>query len=191
MGRGKRQAVSRGVQLPLSDGERSSHDGAPVTAVHLPTPPTYRRQDLNELRQTLDERIARELDRLRPKESLYDYMGLNHPEGPLRWFIDMVVFDESEPPQGLDMSITVDDANIDDLDGIAVIFPDYKRSTLEPTPGMQIFVDWGNYQGPEGAAQLADEFYDAFDRLKDALNAMPARPASPPQTAPELADSRP
>jgi len=181
MGRGKKQAVSRGrsAQLPLSDGGRSSHDSAPVTAIRLPPVPHYQLEELNGLFREIGERTERELEGLRPKESLFDYMGLNHPEGPLRWFIDYVVFDECQPPAGLDMAITVDDANMDDLDGIAVIFPDGKRSQEEPVPGMQIYVDWDNYQGPEGVAQLADEFYFAFDRLKEALASMPGASAAP------------
>jgi hypothetical protein len=162
MGRGKKRERTKAI--PLTDSETTGRLAPPVTVAPRKPVPAYAAEALTGLRKAIDERLERELEGLREDESLADYMGLEHPEGPLRWFLDYIVYDECDT-QGVDLSLTVSDADEDSLDGIAIIVTDYKKAQSEPVPAMSVYVDWSSYQGPEGAIDLADEFYSAFDKL--------------------------
>lgn len=113
-----------------------------------------------ELRDGLDERIARELPALTTgplSETMSEY------ELPLTHFIDYLVFEDCENP--IQVHPIVQDADSEALDGVAILLSDWSTAQRQPVPAMTVFVDWSDYDGTAGAKQLAEQFYSAFEKM--------------------------
>lgn len=126
---------------------------------------TTQAERIAELRAGLDGRIAREFgDELESAPSLSDVMS--EREMPLTWFVDQIVFDECDQ-HGVAVGVIISDADASTLDGVATIIrlDDWRYAQTRPVPARVIWVDWGDFDGAEGARQLAEEFYAAFKQF--------------------------